>query len=174
MFFPCAQISGLDEHNFLSIADRSAFVWNVSEDCWSSTFGGTTSLSSSALSSGSISNRFGGTGLSSGVSAGDLNGIGASSSNFEMQKLFTIRNTPDGSIPLSSSTVMLHTFEQNTSSSTGMDIGIPSKPLNVLYCVCGHKMYAGRIPSVDTSLKSNMTMSGSAAPMREVSVYLSI
>jgi hypothetical protein len=129
------QISALDERSFVSIADKSAYVWGCADDAWSSAFGGYSKHSMWASSS-----------FHSGAAGSDS---ASCHTGFEMQRLLAIRNTPDGSIPISGSTTVLHTFEQNSSSSTGMDIGVPSKPLNVLYCVCGHKMYAGRIPSLE-------------------------
>lgn len=113
----------LDDKHFLSIAERSAYIWTCGLD--------------------------------------------------EPRKLVTVRNMPDSSTPFFANTCIVNTFDHHTSSASAggrhqpynyhhHDIGVPSQPLHVLYCVAGHRMHAGKIPMLDEPSKDRF---------KEASVY---
>ena len=45
-------------------------------------------------------------------------------------------------------------------------IGMTSKPQFVLYCISGHKMYAGRLPTYDLSARDNIHVGQSNREVR--------
>ena len=79
----------------------------------------------------------------------------------EPRRIMTVKNMPDSSTPFYPNTVIVNTFEQSSGGGMGRhstyhhDIGSPSHPLHVMYCIAGHKMHAGRIPSLDESKINN-------------------
>ena len=74
----------------------------------------------------------------------------------DVKKVLNIKNMPDTAF--TPSTLMLPALElRGASSMSGMNhlssqekgLGMPSKPQYVLYCISGHKLYAGTLPSYD-------------------------
>lgn len=70
---------------------------------------------------------------------------------FEVNKIMTMKGPADSAIASFPNSIFLHTFDEYGSSGghVHQDMGIPSKPLNILYCIAGHKMYAHSVPTVD-------------------------
>lgn len=84
----------------------------------------------------------------------------------EVKKVLNIKNMPD--CPFTSSTLMLPALEvRGSSSMNGMNgqekgLGMPSKPQFVLYCIAGHKLYAGTLPSYDKHNREMIHMGNNA------------
>jgi len=89
----------LSRNQFLSVADKSSFAWEI---C--------------------------------GGAGGEV-----------CRKLYSVRRASETPGGLSLNTVLLHSFEQNETS--GPNSG---KTSNMLYCLSGHKMSAGKLPDVKT------------------------
>ena len=69
------------------------------------------------------------------------------------KRLYSIKGLPDSSVGLSLNTVILQHFEHvydSNSSSNNQDMS-SSKSVNVLYCLAGHKISAGKLPVVKTN-----------------------
>lgn len=151
----------MSEHHVLSLSDRSAAVWEyISPDQL-------TTPHHVNVNQQHADHR-------------DFLSYGAG----EVHKALTIKNMPDSSGGvMSPSTVMVGTFD----SSAGMGgmggmlhgrlggsqdkggIGLTSKPQFVLYCISGHKMYAGRLPAYDVSARDNIHLGSNAGSGKEVS-----
>lgn len=72
----------------------------------------------------------------------------------EVKRVLNIKNMPD--LSFTANTLMLPALEvRGSSGMSGMNmsqdksLGSSSKPQYVLYCVAGHKLYAGTLPSYD-------------------------
>ena len=84
----------------------------------------------------------------------------------EVKKVLNVKNMPD--TPFTSSTLMLPALEvRGSSSMNGMNsqekgLGMPSKPQYVLYCIAGHKLYAGTLPSYDKHNREMIHMGNNA------------
>jgi hypothetical protein len=85
----------------------------------------------------------------------------------EVKKVLNIRNMPDSAF--SASTLMLPALEvRGSSGMNGMNMGQDkglggsSKPQYVLYCVAGHKLYAGTLPSYDKHNRELIHMGNNA------------
>ena len=84
----------------------------------------------------------------------------------EVKKVLNIKNMPD--CPFTSSTLMLPALEvRGSASMNGMNgqekgLGMPSKPQFVLYCIAGHKLYAGTLPSYDKHNREMIHMGNNA------------
>ncbi len=127
----------MSEHHVLSISDRSAAVWEyVSED----------------KQQGHREDQ---------LREKDFPSWGVG----EVRKALTVRNMPDS--VMSPSTLMVGSFDNSLGGGMGMlnsrigsvqdkGIGLTSKPQFVLYCISGHKMYAGRLPTYDISARDNL------------------
>ena len=91
----------------------------------------------------------------------------------EVKKVLNIKNMPD--CPFTSSTLMLPALEvRGSSSMNGMNgqekgLGMPSKPQYVLYCIAGHKLYAGTLPSYDKHNREMIHMGNNA--IVDVSIF---
>ena len=91
--------------------------------------------------------------------------------NDEPKKVMNVKNMPDSSTPFYANACIVNTFEQSSAGMTNRhqpysyhhhDIGIPSLPLHVLYCVAGHRMHAGKIPIFDENKDSKSAREVSA------------
>jgi hypothetical protein len=85
----------------------------------------------------------------------------------EVKKVLNIKNMPDSAF--SASTLMLPALEvRGSSGMNGMNMGQDkglggsSKPQYVLYCVAGHKLYAGTLPSYDKHNRELIHMGNNA------------
>ena len=83
----------------------------------------------------------------------------------EVKKVLNIKNMPDTFF--SPSTLMLPALENRGSTgSNGLNqdkgLGVPSKPQYVLYCISGHKLYAGTLPSYDKLNRDTIHMGNSS------------
>lgn len=65
----------------------------------------------------------------------------------EAKRLYQLKGLPDCSAPMTSNSLLINTFEQ-PGNTVGIyqDIGMPTKPVHVLYCMAGHKISAGQLP----------------------------
>ena len=112
-------------------------------------------------------------------------GSAASSSPFWMglggrgavHKVLNIENMPNHLS--TASTVMISALESRASISFNSmnlsqekGIGVPSKPQHILYCISGHKLYAGRLPSFDRSHRDHIHVG--AATGRDVRIKLPV
>lgn len=148
---PVLKINPLSENHVLSVSDRAAAVWEYqTEDRLQSNY-------SSALANGATP--------ASPAAEKDFPSWGQG----EVKKALTIKNMPTDSIG-SASTLMLGSFENSLGNSLSMmsrgsaqdkGIGLTSKPQYVLYCISGHKMYAGRLPTYDLSTRDNIHVGAS-------------
>lgn len=98
----------------------------------------------------------------------------------DVKKVLNIKNMPDSSF--TASTLMLPALEVRGSSSMnsmnmGQDkgLGSSSKPQYVLYCVAGHKLYAGTLPSYDKHNREMMNLGngvlGDVSPFSNSSLF---
>jgi len=84
----------------------------------------------------------------------------------EVKKVLNVKNMPD--MPFNASTLMLPALEvRGSSSMNGMNsqekgLGMPSKPQYGLYCIAGHKLYAGTLPSYDKHNREMIHMGNNA------------
>lgn len=85
----------------------------------------------------------------------------------EVKKVLNIKNMPDSLF--TASTLMLPALEiRGSATVNGMNLsqekglGMPSKPQHVLYCIAGHKLYAGTLPSYDKHNRETIHMGNNA------------
>lgn len=83
----------------------------------------------------------------------------------DVKKVLNIKNMPDSAF--TASTLMLPALEVRSSSmnsnmSQDKGMGSSSKPQHVLYCVAGHKLYAGTLPSYDKHNREMIHMGNNA------------
>jgi hypothetical protein len=85
----------------------------------------------------------------------------------EVKKVLNIKNMPDSAF--GPSTLMLPALEvRGSAGMNGMNMGqdkgmgSSSKPQYVLYCVAGHKLYAGTLPSYDKHNRDVIHMGNSS------------
>ena len=68
----------------------------------------------------------------------------------DVKKIYQIKGLPDCSAPMNVNTILTNEFEQKSSNHSLHDSGGISKKLQVLYCLAGHKVCAGHIPTNST------------------------
>ncbi len=79
--------------------------------------------------------------------------------NTDIRRIYQIKGLPDCSSPMTSNSIILNNFEPVGNNGVYQDLVNSSKPVHVLYCMAGHKISAGTIPSFIPQDRINLASS---------------